>query len=117
MNLINNIIFFIEVDNYCLYNLMKHINFRCNVADETDWMSTWSHTENYFEGRIRLLVNNAGVNPHHGWKTCLDVMIYGVMMGSFIARDRMGKTKVRIYVLINISLQSHNFEILVLIGP
>ena len=96
---------------------MKHINCRCNVADETDWMNTWSHTENYFEGRVQLLVNNAGVNPHHGWKTCLDVMIYGVMMGSFIARDRMGKTKVRIYVLINISLQSHNFEILVLIGP
>ena len=40
------------------------------------------------------MVNNAGVNPHHGWKTCLDVMIYGVMMGSYIARDKMGKTKV-----------------------
>ena len=99
---------------------MKHINCRCNVADETDWMSTWSHTENYFEGRVQLLVNNAGVNPHHGWKTCLDVMIYGVMMGSFIAKDRMGQTKVKIYVLIKISLQSHmmgKFHISVLIGP
>ena len=57
-------------------------------------MNTWSHTEKYFNGKVDILVNNAGVNPHHGWKTCLDVMIYGVMMGSYIARDKMGKTKV-----------------------
>ena len=69
-------------------------SFRCNVADESDWMNTWSHTEKYFKGKVQILVNNAGVNPHHGWKTCLDVMIYGVMMGSYIARDKMGKTKV-----------------------
>ena len=72
------------------------LNFRCNVADESDWMNTWSHTEKYFNGKVQILVNNAGVNPHHGWKTCLDVMIYGVMMGSYIARDKMGKTKVNI---------------------
>jgi len=66
---------------------------RCNVADESDWMNTWSYTEKYFNGKVQILVNNAGVNPHHGWKTCLDVMIYGVMMGSYIARDKMGKTK------------------------
>ena len=70
------------------------LNFRCNVADESDWMNTWSHTEKYFNGKVQILVNNAGINPHHGWKTCLDVMMYGVMMGSYIARDKMGKTQV-----------------------
>ena len=39
-------------------------------------------------------MNNAGVSPACGWKLCLDVNIYGVMMGSFMARDKMGKTKV-----------------------
>ena len=55
-----------------------------------------SYVEERFAGKIQILVNNAGVNPVHGWKVCMDVMIYGVMMGSFMARDKMGKTKVPI---------------------
>ena len=50
--------------------------------------------EKTFGKSIQLLINNAGVSPAFGWKMCLDVNIYGVMMGSFTARDRMGKTKV-----------------------
>ena len=69
---------------------------RCDVSNDDDWEATWSHAEKSFGGKVQLLVNNAGVNPNHGWKVCLDVMIYGVMMGSFMARDKMGKTKVNI---------------------
>ena len=54
----------------------------------------WDHCETCFEGKVEVLVNNAGLNPSAGWKLCLDVMLYGVMIGSFLARDRMGLSKV-----------------------
>ena len=67
---------------------------RCNVSKQSDWDETWTYIEETFGGRVEILVNNAGVSPACGWKLCLDVNIYGVMMGSFMARDKMGKTKV-----------------------
>ena len=54
----------------------------------------WDHCETFFDGKVEVLVNNAGLNPSAGWKLCLDVMLYGVMIGSFLARDRMGLSKV-----------------------
>ena len=70
---------------------------RCDVTQEEDWKAIWSHTEDTFGGKVQILVNNAGVNPVHGWKICMDIMIYGVMMGSYIARDKMGVTKVELF--------------------
>ena len=67
---------------------------RCDVSKESDWVSMWDHCETCFEGKVEVLVNNAGLNPSAGWKLCLDVMLYGVMIGSFLARDRMGLSKV-----------------------
>ena len=69
-----------------------------NVSDKESVKEMISAAEKKF-GPIEILVNNAGVNPNHGWKVCLDVMIYGVMMGSFMARDKMGKTKVFLKLL------------------
>ena len=69
--------------------------FRCDVAKKDEWEATWNHAEEQLNGKVQILVNNAGVNPAHGWRTCLDVMIYGVMMGAYLARDKMGKTKVQ----------------------
>ena len=77
---------------------------RCDVSNENDWEATWSHTEEKLGGKVQILVNNAGVNPNHGWKACLDIMIKGVMMGSFLARDKMGKTKVYFKLLLTSSL-------------
>ena len=68
--------------------------FSCNVSKQNDWEVTWNYVEKTFGKSIQLLINNAGVSPAFGWKMCLDVNIYGVMMGSFTARDRMGKAKV-----------------------
>jgi len=67
--------------------------FRCDVTKEDDWEKIWSHAEDTFGDKVQILVNNAGVNPVRGWKMCMDIMIYGVMIGSFMARDKMGKTK------------------------
>ena len=38
---------------------------------------------------MTLLVNNAGVNPTHGWKTCIDVMLVGASYGAFLAMEKM----------------------------
>ena len=54
----------------------------------------WEHTETVFAKKVEVLVNNAGLNPSAGWKPCLDVMLYGVMMGTFKARENMGSSKV-----------------------
>ena len=55
----------------------------------------WQHTEKAFDGgKVEVLINNAGVNPSVGWKVCLDVMAYGVINGSFMAREQMGTSKV-----------------------
>ena len=70
--------------------------YRCDVTKEDDWEKIWSHAEDTFGDKVQILVNNAGVNPVRGWKMCMDIMIYGVMIGSFMARDKMGKTKVEI---------------------
>ena len=67
---------------------------RCNVSKSCDWEATWSYVEEIFGGNIKILVNNAGVSPAMGWELCLNVNIYGVMIGSFLARDKMGKSKV-----------------------
>ena len=62
-----------------------------------DWENVWCHTEKEFGGQVELLVNNAGLNPENSWRDSLDVMLYGVMLGTFMARDKMAVTKVRIY--------------------
>ena len=67
---------------------------RCNVSKSCNWDATWSYAERIFGGNIQILVNNAGVSPAMGWELCLNVNIYGVMIGSFLARDKMGKSKV-----------------------
>ena len=67
---------------------------RCNVSKSCDWEATWSYVEGIFGGNIQILVNNAGVSPAMGWELCLNVNIYGLMNGSFLARDKMGKSKV-----------------------
>ena len=54
----------------------------------------WEHVETIFKSKVEVLVNNAGLNPSAGWKPCLDVMLYGTMIGSFMAREKMGTSKV-----------------------
>ena len=72
---------------------------RCDVAKDSDWQAIWSYTEDIFGGNVEILVNNAGVNPVHGWKICMDIMIYGVMIGSYMARNKMGVTKVLFHII------------------
>ena len=47
------------------------------MAKENDWEKLWAHTESAFGGKVTLLVNNAGVNPKHGWTACINIMLTG----------------------------------------
>ena len=66
------------------------------MAKENDWDNLWTHTESTFGGQVTLLVNNAGVNPTHGWKNCINIMLTGVGYGSFLAIEKMGRSKASI---------------------
>ena len=46
------------------------------------------------EGKVSILVNNAGIKPDLGWKPCVDVMLIGVGYGTFLALEKMGISKV-----------------------
>ena len=56
----------------------------------------WEHVETTFNSKVQVLVNNAGLNPSAGWKPCIDVMLYGTMIGTFLARKKMGTSQVKI---------------------
>ena len=53
--------------------------------------------ETFFDEKVSILVNNAGVNPGLGWKTCIDVMLLGVGFGTFQAIEKMAISKVRLF--------------------
>ena len=67
---------------------------RCDVTKEGDWQDLWTHAENVLEGKVSILVNNAGIKPDLGWKPCVDVMLMGVGYGTFLALEKMGISKV-----------------------
>jgi NAD(P)-dependent dehydrogenase (short-subunit alcohol dehydrogenase family) len=67
---------------------------RCDVTKEEEWTELWNHAEVELNGKVALLVNNAGINPSHGWKLCVDIMLNGVGIGTFMAVDKMGTSKV-----------------------
>ena len=68
----------------------QNVHFvKCDVTKEDDWKQLWSQTEEYFKSPASVLVNNAGVNPGHGWKLCLDIMLTGVAYGTYMALDKM----------------------------
>ena len=65
------------------------------MCDRKEWETAWKFVEKTFGQNVQILINNAGVKAACGWKFCLEVNLYGAMIGSFLARDQMGKTKVR----------------------
>jgi NADP-dependent 3-hydroxy acid dehydrogenase YdfG len=67
------------------------------VTKEEEWAQLWSETVSQL-GYVSVLINNAGLAPKPGgatWKTCVDVMVYGVGMGTNLAVEKMSKKNVR----------------------
>lgn len=77
------------------YNLTDDSVFfvKCNVAIPEDWTRLWDAAENALGGKIELLLNNAGINPSHGWEMNLEVMLVGATRGVFLAVERMSRLK------------------------
>ena len=65
--------------------------FRCDVALADDWQSLWTHAEQTFDSQVTLLVNNAGLFAN--WQKSLDIMLYGVCHGTWLAIDKMSVAK------------------------
>ena len=66
--------------------------FRCDVALADDWQSLWTHAEQTFDSQVTLLVNNAGLFSN-SWQKSLDIMLYGVCHGTWLAIDKMSVAK------------------------
>ena len=64
---------------------------RCDVAQSEDWQKLWNHTEETFETQVTLLVNNAGLFAN--WQKSLDIMLYGVCHGTWLAIEKMSVSK------------------------
>jgi NAD(P)-dependent dehydrogenase (short-subunit alcohol dehydrogenase family) len=65
----------------------------CDVTNQDQFSTLFDEAEKYFKSKVELLVNNAGINPSVlGWRKCMDVNIYGVMIGMEIALERMTKS-------------------------
>jgi len=67
--------------------------YSCNVTKQEDWELLWNHAEEYFSDQVTLLVNNAGVNPTFGYKTCIDINLLGLSLGVFLAMEKMSTSK------------------------
>jgi len=70
----------------------EYVTFcKCDVAVAEDWQSLWTHAEQTFDCQVTLLVNNAGLQTN--WQKSLDIMLYGVCHGTWLAIDKMSVTK------------------------
>ncbi|TRY76711.1 hypothetical protein TCAL_07592 [Tigriopus californicus] len=76
-----------------LYGTEKVTFIHCDVTNQQSFESLWSETEKIFGSPVQVLVNNAGVFHNAGWEKCIDINLKGLMIGNYLALDRMGKTK------------------------
>ena len=79
------------------------------MTKKEDWETLWTAAEKFFEGKISVLVNNAGVSPVLGFDLCMEVAglcnnnntlfliffpqinLAGVLLGCKIFEEKLGK--------------------------
>merc|ERR1712123_451967 len=65
----------------------------CNVTLEEEFRNLFNKAEEFFNvSCVDILVNNAGINTNLGWRKCMEVNTWAVMMGTEIAMERMRKS-------------------------
>jgi len=76
----------------------------CDVTSEEQFSNLLDQAEKFFHvDCVDVLVNNAGIFTHLGWRRCIDVTLIGTMIGTQLAMKRMrGKPK-HGYQIINTS--------------
>ena len=62
-----------------------------DVTKKSDWETLWEAAEKFFDGKINVLVNNAGVNHLVGFDLCMEINLNGVLLGSNMFQEKKGK--------------------------
>lgn len=61
-----------------------------DVTRKEDWETLWSIAEKFFENKINVLVNNAGVSPLVGFDVCMKINLEGVLHGCNLFKEKLG---------------------------
>jgi len=59
-----------------------------DVSNKADWEDLWSRANSFFNGRIDVLVNNAGVSPVLPFDTVMKVNFDGVLLGAQLFAEK-----------------------------
>jgi len=62
-----------------------------DVTKKEDWETAWKVAEEFFNNKIDVLVNNAGVSPKLGFEICMKINLDGVLLGCNMMADKLGK--------------------------
>jgi len=62
---------------------------QCDVTKIEDLTDLYDGCEEYFNGKVDIFCNNAGINHVRGWKLCMEIDIMAVMAGTELAMNRM----------------------------
>jgi len=66
----------------------------CDVTKEESVSNLISQAEILLQSKLHCFINNAGVmGEKEGWRLCMDINLTGVLHGTNIAMDHMGKDK------------------------
>jgi len=63
----------------------------CDVTKVEDLVELYEGCEAHFNAKVNIFCNNAGVNHASGWRRCIEIDTLGVVDGSEVAMDRMGR--------------------------
>lgn len=70
----------------------KAVFFPCDITNVQQFEETFKKIVDTFKG-VDIVVNNAGIFNDKMWKTTVDLNVTGVVQGSLLAIDHMGKHK------------------------
>lgn len=62
-----------------------------DVTKNDNWETLWTAAEKFFDKKISVLVNNAGVSPLVGFDKCMQINLDGVLNGCNIFEEKLGK--------------------------
>jgi len=72
----------------------KNVEFaEQDVTKEEQWREVWDKAEKFFEGKVSVLCNNAGIFHKKDWKKVLDINLQGLATGTMLAMEKMGASR------------------------
>jgi len=72
----------------------KNVGFaEQDVTKEDQWREVWDKAEKFFDGKVEVLCNNAGIFHKKDWKRVLDINLHGLACGTMLAMEKMGVSR------------------------